>query len=122
MNDQVTNALATVTSLKPEDVAQSELLEYAQVLAGEVARLQDWHAAIMFKMQQGPTQILVPPKELLRTMKRKDVYQQGAQLGYQEAGELAAMAVAGEPAPEWAQRRDDWVDPDDLDNDEDDES
>lgn len=113
MNDQVTHAMANaMAERETSDVDVAQVLNENRLLAQEVERLQEWLAAIVAKEKQGPAAVLVPPKDLLRVMKRQDVYQEAAAIGYQEAGELAAEALAGEPAPEWA-REDAYLDPDD---------
>ena len=122
MNESVTEAMANAMAEEiPKDQARTvnfgKVAADNKVLAQEVVRLQDWFTAILQKMQAGPVEILVPPKELLRTMKRKDVYQEAASLGYQEAGELAAEALGGLPAPDWV-KQDKYVDPDDEEDDD----
>lgn len=122
MQERVTEALANIMTMdldptKNEHLMVDKLIMDGKVLGEEIDRLQTWLTAIMQRGQQGPTQILVPPRDLLRLMKRKDVYQEAAHLGYQEAGELAAEALAYQPLPEWA-AQDNYVDPDDEEDEE----
>lgn len=113
MNDVVTEACARVANATTRAAGPQE---DAYVILQEMTRLQDWMSVIAAQGKTDPATIKTPPRELLRTMKRVDVYQQAALLGYQDAAVLAGEALLGAPAPVGDQG-DGYIDPDDEDDD-----